>query len=160
MLKISRKNSEWVSLVFVCLFILFLTVTLFLLPLAVEHMPLLRSIHRVFEENSDGPVDGNTLFWIFAYAVMVVAHICCDAVLLLLIRVRKGLVFTPKSIGYVRFVSWGCLLLALLCVSVSYVLPTMLLVSLAAVFLGLCLRVVKNVLEEAADIKAENDFTV
>ena len=30
----------------------------------------------------------------------------------------------------------------------------------AAVFLGICLRVVKNVLEEGAEIKSENDLTV
>ena len=29
-----------------------------------------------------------------------------------------------------------------------------------AILLGLCLRVVKNVIEEATEIKAENDLTV
>jgi hypothetical protein len=29
-----------------------------------------------------------------------------------------------------------------------------------AVFLGICLRVVKNVIEEATEIKAENELTV
>ena len=33
-------------------------------------------------------------------------------------------------------------------------------VSGLAFFLGLCLRVVKNVIEEATDIKSENDLTV
>jgi hypothetical protein len=33
-------------------------------------------------------------------------------------------------------------------------------IAFAALLLGLCLRVVKNVIEEATEIKRENDFTV
>jgi hypothetical protein len=33
-------------------------------------------------------------------------------------------------------------------------------VAFAGIFLGLCVRVVKNVIEEATEIKAENDLTV
>ncbi|MBR4853087.1 MAG: hypothetical protein IKV01_05715, partial [Clostridia bacterium] len=39
-------------------------------------------------------------FMLWCYAILIVAFVCCIAVTLLLLRVRKGLVFTAKSVSY------------------------------------------------------------
>ena len=80
---------------------------------------------------------------------------------MLLLRVREGKVFTAESVGLISGISWGCYLVAgVFCGLAAYFTFVALLVAFVAAFLGLCLRVVKNVIEEATEIKAENDMTV
>ncbi|MBO7737139.1 MAG: DUF2975 domain-containing protein, partial [Clostridia bacterium] len=85
---------------------------------------------------------------------------CCIAVTFLLLRVRKGLVFTPKSVSYIRFISWMCVLLAAIVLVAQYFHAAAFIIALAMSVLGLSLRVVKNVIEAATEIKNENDLTV
>lgn len=99
-------------------------------------------------------------FMLWCYAILITALVCCIAVTLLLLRVRKGLVFTPKSVSYIRFISWMCVLLAVIILIAQYFHSAAFIVTLAMSFLGLCLRVVKNVIEAATEIKNENDLTV
>ena len=99
-------------------------------------------------------------FMLWCYAILIVAFVCCIAVTLLLLRVRKGLVFTPKSVSYIRFVSWTCVLLAAIIFIAQYFHAAAFIIALAMSFLGLSLRVVKNVIEAATEIKNENDLTV
>lgn len=68
--------------------------------------------------------------------------------------------FTPASVALIRGVSWCCFLLCLVFGVLGKYFLLAYVVALAAVFLGLCLRVVKNVIEEATEIKMENDLTV
>ena len=50
--------------------------------------------------------------------------------------------------------------IGVLFVVLGYYFKLAVVVAVAAIFLGLCLRVVKNVIEKATEIKAENDLTV
>ncbi|MBO7245194.1 MAG: DUF2975 domain-containing protein [Clostridia bacterium] len=99
-------------------------------------------------------------FMLWCYAILAVALACCIAVTFLLLRVRKGLVFTPKSVSYIRFISWMCVLLAAIVLVAQYFHAAAFIIALAMSFLGLSLRVVKNVIEAATEIKNENDLTV
>ena len=100
--------------------------------------------------------------FVLVLAYLILADVVCADVLLfiLLLRVRKGLVFTRKSTELVRGISWCCIGLMLLFGLLGIYFQLAFIVAFAAMFLGLCLRVVKNVLEEASDIKMENDLTV
>ena len=97
----------------------------------------------------------------------VLAYLALSAVLFadglmipLLFRVRDGRVFTSETVALIRGISWCCILLgAVLCLIGLYFTLAFLIAGLA-IFLGLCLRVVKNVIEEAVEIKSENDLTV
>ena len=158
--KISRRASENISLVFVSAFIVFLALAMIVLPLFFEKAPLLQMMCGYFGEHDIGVLQGETVFWVWIYAIMAIAEACAVTILLLLFRVRKGLVFTARSVAYIRYVSWGCMLIALLCLIATYYFHMAYFISLAAIFLGLCLRVVKNVIEEATAIKNENDYTI
>lgn len=79
----------------------------------------------------------------------------------LLLLVKKHLVFTDRAVSCLRTISWCCFLEAGLC-ALSAILYFRIHLALFFVtgFLGLVLRVVKNVIEEAVALKAENDFTI
>ena len=158
--KISRNVSEMISLVFVSGLIGLLATAMATLPLFYTYSPFFMILHTYFGVRDVGALQGETVFWIFCYAVMMIALSCAIAILLLLLRVRKGLVFTSRSVSYIRYVSWGCMLIGLICIVTTYYFAMSAILALSMLFLGLCLRVVKNVIEQAVAIKDENDYTV
>ena len=96
-----------------------------------------------------------------AYVALVFIALIDILLFMLLMKVKAGKVFTTESVGLIRGISWGCYLVAgVFCGLAAYFTFVALLVAFVAAFLGLCLRVVKNVIEEATEIKAENDMTV
>ncbi len=94
------------------------------------------------------------------YACIVpgaVSLFCLDR---LLANIEKNEVFIESNVRLLRFISWCCFAVsAILFVSGFYYI-FLLIVAVAAAFLGLILRVVKNVIEQAVHIKRENDFTI
>jgi len=108
-------------------------------------------------------VEGNDENVILGLAYVALVFIALIDILLfmLLMKVKAGNVFTVESVGLIRGISWGCYLVAgVFCGLSAYFTFVALLVAFVAAFLGLCLRVVKNIIEEATEIKAENDMTV
>lgn len=93
---------------------------------------------------------------------------CCAApaavLLLALDRLLKnigaGAVFIPENTRMLRHISWCCLAVAFICLVAAWFFFPFLLVAAAAGFIGLILRVVKNVVEQAIAIKDENDYTI
>ena len=96
----------------------------------------------------------------FGYVGIAAIALAVGMLFVLLLRVKVGKVFTDKSVALIRGVSWACYLLALSFIGIGFTYNLSFAAAFLAVFLGLCLRVVKNVLEEACRIKDENDLTV
>lgn len=79
----------------------------------------------------------------------------------LLRNLQDGSVFTPENVGLLHDVSRCCIAAALICIGgVLAGLPTLLVVTLAAGFVGLIVRIVRNVFEQAILMKDELDLTV
>ena len=79
----------------------------------------------------------------------------------LLSNIRKEEIFIPQNVSYLRGISWACFAMCVPCLLVSvYGSQIFLFIMVAAAFMGLILRVVKNVIEAAVLIKEENDYTV
>ena len=79
----------------------------------------------------------------------------------LLSNIRKEEIFIPQNVSYLRGISWACFAMCVPCLLVSvYGSQIFLFIMVAAAFMGLILRVVKNVIESAVLIKEENDYTV
>ncbi len=79
----------------------------------------------------------------------------------LLKGIRKGLVFVPENVALMRAVSWCCFAVGILCAAGTVtVYPLLLLAAVAAGFMGLIVRIVKNAFEQAISMKDELDFTV
>lgn len=96
------------------------------------------------------------------------AFYCCAgpaAVLLLsldrlLADISQGEVFTAGNIALLRRCSWCCMAVAAICLVFTAALFYFLLVAAAAAFIGLILRVIKNVFQQALALKEENDYTI
>lgn len=152
MLKISSKKSVMFSIV--------LSVAVFIaLAAGALFMPYLVELYLNLKF---GAVTMN-----YYLPVMVLGYTClvltasADVMLIrLLLRVKDGNVFTDKSVALIRGISWSVIFLGVTFFILGFYFLIAFLVAFACMFLGLCVRVVKNVIELASKIKAENDFTI
>ena len=105
--------------------------------------------------------------WQTGAALMVTIYLCSVFAWLLLFQLwkllgnmKKGFVFVEDNVKRLRVVSWCCVGAAVIClVSCAFYLP-FLFVSIAAAFMALIVRIVKNVFQQANAMKSELDFTV
>ena len=102
-----------------------------------------------------------TAVYIIVYACFVPALIALFSLDLLLRNIRKDLVFINANVKSLRIISWCCFVIAiiLLC-GIPFFHEILFAGAAAAAFFGLLMRVVKNVIETACEIKDENDFTI
>lgn len=78
----------------------------------------------------------------------------------MLSHIQKGNVFAMVNVAYLRLVSWACFFAAVFFLIGACLWPVLILAAGGIGFLGLFVRVIKNMLAEAISIKEENDFTI
>ena len=157
MLKIPSKISIIVSIAVSTVFFLFCIALGFYMPEFAKLMVQAANDLGI----TDITAQGENIVLGLAYVALVFIVVIDVLLFVLLLRVKAGKVFTNESIALIRGVSWGCYLVAgVFCGLAYYFTFVALMVAFVAAFLGLCLRVVKNVIEEATEIKNENDLTV
>lgn len=78
----------------------------------------------------------------------------------LLKNISCGEVFIDGNVTILRRLSWCCIAAGLICLVSMIYYPPFLVISGAAGFIGLILRVVKNVFAQAVLLKNENDYTI
>ena len=139
MLRISKNASVTVSIVLTALFCAVLLASAFVLP---DFVRLIASAA------------------LSGYLILFFALLAAFALIRLLFLVRVGSVFTARAVSYIRSVSWCAFVIALIFLGMTWYYLVALVLAFTAALLGLCLRVVKNVIEEATVIKSENDLTV
>ncbi len=96
-----------------------------------------------------------TLYCAVPFAV--VALICLDV---LLRNIRKEQPFIQQNVTMLRRISYCCFAEVLVFAYFAVLKPFAAVVMIACAFMGLILRVVKNVFEQAVKIREENDFTI
>ena len=157
MLKISKKLSTTLSLALAVFFFLCCVVGLFILPALTE---MLINLPDNIGNRSDITPLGRSLSLVCAYAIVLIMMLADVFLFRLLLHVRKGEVFTDRSVSLIRGVSWCCLGLCIPLGILGIYFQLAWIVCFLAIFLGLSLRVCKNAFEEATQIKQENDLTV
>ena len=157
MLKISKNLSTSLSLAMAVFFFLACIAGLFVLPTLTE---LLLNTPDNIGHRENISLFGRTLALISAYCIVLDMMLADSLLFFLLLRVRKGEVFTAESVSLIRGVSWCCLGLCVPFGFLGIYFQLAWIVCFLAVFLGLALRVCKNAIEEATEIKQENDLTV
>lgn len=85
------------------------------------------------------------------------ALICLDV---LLRNIRKEQPFITQNVTMLRIISYCCFAEVLVFAYFTVLKPFAVVVMIACAFMGLILRVVKNVFEQAVRIREENDFTI
>ena len=100
-------------------------------------------------------------FVICVYCCFVPAIIALLFLDKLLRNIRNGLVFSRASVKYLRVISWCCFVIAIvmLC-GFPFLHIALIFAAATAAFFGLLMRVVKNVIDAACEIKDENDYTI
>jgi hypothetical protein len=98
------------------------------------------------------------LLTVYACAMPGLASlICLDR---LLANITRGEVFTDKNVRILRALSWCSFAVSAILLISGFYYILFVIMAVCAAFLGLILRVIKNVFEQAIIIKRENDFTI
>ncbi|MCQ2354662.1 MAG: DUF2975 domain-containing protein [Clostridia bacterium] len=157
MIKISRKASTILSLVLAAVFLLGLIFIAVIMPHLIDYFLDTPDTAGTRENITKGEI---CLLFILSYAAVAAAVAADICVIQILRQVRRGEVFTAKCVSLIRTVSWCLIIFGLIFIPIGYYFRLAFAVALAAGFMGLCVRVVKNAFEEAVAIKEENDLTV
>ena len=125
---------------------------------------------------TDGDIE--KLFYIL---LLILFYICCALAFValfslnhLLTNIKAEIIFEEINVSVLRRISWCCFIVAILLLIGSLVSGKILMmlseimmlsyilfgISVMAGFMGLILRVVKNVFQAAVELKAENDYTI
>jgi len=155
MFNISKKSSLNISIILSFVFFAVIIASAFILPAFVDNCMAFPS--KRLENSTE--TDLNTIL-ILGYVALATVAVANVLLVRLLFRVKAGLVFTDTSTGLIRGVSWCAILLGIVFLFLGGYFLLSYFASFACIFLGLCLRVVKSVIQHASEIKAENDFTV
>ena len=105
--------------------------------------------------------------WQYVFLMMLTIYLCSGFGWVLLVRlwqllqnIRVQLVFDARNVRLLRQVSWCCVGAGAVClVSCLYYLP-FIAVAVAACFMALIVRIVKNIFQQAIDMKSELDLTI
>lgn len=157
MFKLPKKYSLYISLSLCVIFFAACVAGAFIMPVLSE---MLVNTKDNIGNRGDITEAGRAFVLFLAYMILAIVVAADIMLFVLLLRVRKGMVFTSASTELVRGISWCCFLLGAVFAVLGIYFQLAFILAFAAVFLGICLRVVKNVLEEATEIKEENDLTV
>jgi hypothetical protein len=94
------------------------------------------------------------------YIGAVPAAILLYSLLKLLEHIELGDVFIEKNVTYLRHISWACFAGALIAIASSFYYIPWVFIAIAAAFMGLIVRVVKNIVGQAVELKNESDYTI
>ncbi len=153
----NRRKSETLSIAVCFIFTAILTAGLFLGPWAVK---LWFTVYRGWDANGEAMENMLTLFSACFYPCAVFAYITLYSLIKLLFNIKKDAIFIGSNVSYLRRISWCCFAVAAITLVGGVFYIPFLCVAVAAGFVGLMLRVVKNVMESAVQIKAENELTI
>lgn len=119
----------------------------------------------VFLFGEVGTIETDLVFDIGFLLCTALAYIALYCLIRLLMNIQKNRVFIRGNVAYLRRISWCCfgvtavsLIGGLLYKGLPYTF--FLFIAFLAAAIGLVLRVVKNVMECAVELKAENELTI
>lgn len=75
-------------------------------------------------------------------------------------RIGEESIFTAGNIKRLRLISWMCFSVALICAISAFYYEFFLIIAACSAFMGLLIRVIKNVFVRAKELKEENDYTI
>jgi len=94
------------------------------------------------------------------YTGSIPGWICLFQLRKLLANIGRGAVFTPANVRCLQLVSRCCFAVAVICLVSAVYYPSFVVAAAAAGFTALIVRVVKNILQQAAVMKDELDLTI
>ena len=105
-------------------------------------------------------VGRSAFFLITIYSGSVPAAVLLFCLYRLLHQIEIEQIFITENVEYLRKISWSCFPGAIICfTSTIYYFPWIF-VAVAAAFMGLIVRVIKNIIAQAVELKQESEFTI
>lgn len=153
----NRKRSVVLSIVACFIFVGVLTSALFAGPWFVKFW---FTVYRGWEQGGEALKNMSTIFAACFYPCALFAYITLYSLLRLLFNIKKQEIFTDKNVKYLRHISWCCFSVAFITLIGGILYIPFLFISIAAAFVGLMLRIVKNVMQNAVEINEENALTI
>ncbi|MDO4608646.1 MAG: DUF2975 domain-containing protein [Clostridia bacterium] len=153
----NSKKSVNLSIVVCFIFVAILTAGLFLGPWAVE---LWFRVYRGWSADSATMSRMITLFKACYYPSAVFAYITLYSLINLLFNIKKQEIFILANVKYLRRISWCCFAVAFITLIGGVFYIPFAAIAVAAAFVGLMLRIVKNVMQNAVEINDENQLTI
>ena len=145
------KKSLILSKIFVVLFMALLLVCAVLAP---------RLVTRLLSLSVQAVIAGKTLFLVTIYTGLAAAAWLLVCLYILLQRIDEERVFVKENTACLRQISWCCFAGAAICLASALYYVPWVAVGVAAAFMGLIVRVVKNVVAQAVALQDDADFTI
>ena len=98
------------------------------------------------------------LGWMFVCSIP--AYIVLISLYQLLTNISNKLIFTTQNTVILKRVSWCCFFVSIVCIISGFVWFSMWIITIAAGFMGLIVRVVKNIFQQAILMKDELELTI
>jgi len=99
--------------------------------------------------------------YLLSYLILTLVLISDVFLFMLLYSIRRDRFFTERSVHLLQNISWAAVAAGFLAVPLFFFfIREALFISFIALFLGVVLRVVADVIERANEIKEENDATI
>lgn len=103
--------------------------------------------------------DGKPLLYAF-YCCVPAAFLAIYHLIRLMVNIHKGDVFVLRNVTHLRYLAWCCAWVSLVTLIAGYFYMPLLIISFAAIFLCLFIRVIRHIMAAAVDIKNENELTI
>ena len=151
-MKWTPNRSVFLSKICVLLFVAAYAAVVLACPVAVKEYETLRTaqlseVHERF--------------------MMITIYLCAAPVGVILWKLWRLLgniarerIFVRENIVCLRLISWMCFGVAALTLVSAWYYVMWIVIACCMAFMGLLIRVIKNVFERAKEIKEENDFTI
>lgn len=143
-----KKLSLYASMAITAFLFLFIIVACIFLPKIME----------IFSEFRGG-LDCTDLT-IALYASALPGLVCTGSLLKLLSNIKKDEIFVHMNVTLLRVLSYCCMFVGIEYIIFANKYVSMLFFAFAALFIGLILRVIKNVFDKAIELREENDYTI
>ena len=103
------------------------------------------------------PASGPVLLGM-GYVCAVLAFVMLVSLYKFLRRIEAGAVFVPANVTALRRISWCCAGAAVVCLAAAYIYLPFAFLGVAAAFMALIVRVLKNAFAQAVHMKDELDY--
>lgn len=121
---------------------------------------LYMTAYRGFQPDGEAMQRLSKTFAFCFYPSSVFSAVILYSLLKLLFNIKGGQVFTNQNATLLRVVSWCCFAISLITFVGAFFYMPFGFVALAGGFVGMMLRVLKNVMQSAALMREENDLTI
>ncbi len=99
-------------------------------------------------------------FRITIYLCAVPGFVLLRCLDILLKNIREGSVFVTDNTKMLRIISWACIAVGVITFASGFYYMSFFIVAVASAFFALIIRVIKNIFEQAIELKSESDFTI